>query len=69
MMASYGETSGFSQISNDEMVAVNGGLGPALVLGCVALAGIVAVSAQGCPQPTNSNALDRDDGNGGGGGK
>jgi hypothetical protein len=45
MIASYGETSGFSPVSGDELTTVNGGLDPwstaILIIGCFFAAGAI----------------------------
>jgi lactobin A/cerein 7B family class IIb bacteriocin len=53
MIVSYEETSGFSPVSNEELVSVNGGFG---ITGVLITLGTVLLA--GCTMPTNSEIQD-----------
>jgi lactobin A/cerein 7B family class IIb bacteriocin len=57
MIASYGETSGFSPVSNEELENVNGGFWPELIFGLVGAAAvtIIAIAGGSAIQTSRSN--------------
>jgi lactobin A/cerein 7B family class IIb bacteriocin len=63
MITSYGETSGFSPVTSEELEKVNGGLPPILI---GILIGCASATLTSCAQVTNSPQVNR---NGIGGGK
>jgi hypothetical protein len=56
MFSSYGEISGFSPVSGEELTTVNGG---SFTLAIAILLGLAATAISGCAQPTNSDELNK----------